>query len=223
MFRYVLASSVTALSLLIAAVPALGQSTNAPPILIETGKPLDPTTLPMTDDANKTAVTNYITAAKAAAPNNSVLATGANFASTTWSSSSTGQPQTLADTARVSLEICEFYAKAPCIIIGINGNDARDASGAWPAQPEMLVHTPGSRIDPWTIPFNSQFNRGFGSALLNAVPPLAVVVSTGGGWNSSSGKTILEAIDAAFATCLKNYPNNVCLLYSVNSVVVMAQ
>ena len=210
-------------SVLFSALPALAQSTNATPVLIDTGKPLDPTTVPVTADADKKAVTDYLATIPKVPGGNSVLTGSANMVGLTWYFGSPTLPSDIADAARVALELCEFNNKAPCLILSINGHDARGPDGAWPAQPEMLVKTPGSKFDPWTIPFNSQFNRGIGGGLGLLPAPEAVVVSTGTGWTSGTGKTILEAIDTAFANCAKTYPTNVCVLYSINGTVVMAQ
>ncbi len=87
----------------------------------------------------------------------------------------------------------------------------------------MLVKTRGSEIDPWTIPFSSQYNRALGASIVGLPSPEVMVVSTGGGWGAATGKTILEAIDTAFANCTKAYPSNICVLYSVNGTVVMAR
>jgi hypothetical protein len=191
-------------------------------VLIDSGKPLDPTTVPVLADGDRKLVTDYLAAVKTAG-GNGVLTVASNMAGVNYYFGSPANPSTIADTARVSLELCEYNTKSPCIILAINGNDARAPDGAWPPQPEMLVKTPGSKFDTWTIPFNSQFNRGVGGWLAAAPAPFAVVVSTATGWASGTGKSALEAIDTAFASCAKLYPNNVCILYAINGLVVMAQ
>jgi hypothetical protein len=210
------------LACVVSAAPAAAQSTNAAPVLVVTTTALDPATLPLTDDTDKKNVTDYLTGTKTAT-GNSALVAAANMTGVLYYFGTTANPSSTADAARVGLELCEYLDRAPCFILSINGNDARGTDGAWPAQPEMLVKTAGSRFDAWMMPFNSQFNRAIGGWLANAPTPEAVVVSTAGGWSASSGKTILEAITSAYASCLKTYPNNLCLLYSVDGTVVMAQ
>ncbi len=179
--------------------------------------------MPVTGDVVKKGVTDYLAAIPKVPDGNSVLTGSASMTGVTWYFGSLTDPSDIADAARVALELCEFSNHGPCLILSINGHDARGPDGAWPAQPEMLVKTPGSKFDPWTMPLNSQFNRASGGGLGLLPAPEAVVISTGSGWSSGTGKTILEAIDTAFATCAKNHPTNVCVLYSVNGTVVMAQ
>ena len=223
MSRRVVSLLVMLSCLVISALPAIAQSTNATPVLIDTGKPLDPTTVPVAADADKKVVTNYLATIPTVPGGNSVLTASANMVGVSWFFGSAANPSSIADAARVALEVCEYFNKAPCFILSINGHDARGPDGAWPAQPEMLVKTPGSKFDPWTMPFNSQFNRGIAGGLGLLPAPEAVVISTGSGWSSGAGKTILEAIDTAFASCAKLYPTNICVLYSVNGTVVMTQ
>ena len=204
------------------ASPVLAQSTNATPIVIQNTNPVDLATLPLNDD-NKKLLQGTIDQLKAGTYLNSIFVSSANGALTTYYSSVPTLRTGLAETARVALEICEYFAKAPCIILAVNGHDARDANGDWPVQPKMLDYDPGSKLDVWRTPFNSQINRTFAGTLPDLPSPEVVVVSTAGGWTSSSGKSIFEAIDTALANCQKTYPNNVCILYSVNGRIVMAQ
>ncbi len=191
--------------------------------MIETTKALDPTTVPVSDDVDKKAVTDYVALAPKYPGINSVMTASSNLTGVSWYFGSTAIPLSLAEAARVSLEICEFAAKAPCVILSTNGHDARDQDGAWPAQPEMLVKAPGSELSAWTLPFTTQFNRGLAAGLAALPNPSVVVLSLGGGWSSGTGKTILEAIDTAFASCAKSNPNYACVLYSVDGTVVMTQ
>jgi hypothetical protein len=202
----------------LAALPAIAQSTNATPVLVFGTADFDPTGLTFTGTNDAQNLKDYVDNVKTAT-GNSVLTAGADFNGVDYYFTSPTNPGTVADAARIALELCEFTEKSPCIILAINGKDARQ-DGAWPAQPRMLMHAPGSRIDPWSIPFNTQYNRAIGGWLTTAASPEAVVLSTGGGWSASGGATMLEAIDSAFATCAKSYPSNVCVLYAVDGTVV---
>ncbi len=75
---------VIALAIMFSVLPASAQSTNAPPVLVDGGKKFDPTTVPVTADADKKSLTDYLDLVAKNPGANSVLAVGANMVGTTW-------------------------------------------------------------------------------------------------------------------------------------------
>ena len=116
MLRRTAALLVILTSVLFSALPALAQSTNATPVLIDTGKPLDPTTVPVTGDVVKKGVTAYLAAIPKVPGGNSVLTGSASMTGVTWYFGSPTNPSDIADAARVGLELCEFSNQGPCIL-----------------------------------------------------------------------------------------------------------
>lgn len=214
----ILFSLVLAVIALSAAAPGLAQSTNAPVVLVTGSTPLDAASLAL-DDAAKKNLSAYLGAAKPPGTL-SVFVASADLKVSSYYVQAAGLPGSIADTARVALELCEFSAKAPCLILSINGMDAREPGGGWPVQPKMLSYQPGSKLDVWTIPFSTEAFRANAANIPSQPFPIALVVTNAGGWTWAGGKDVFEAIATAGANCAKTYPTFSCILYSVNNTVV---
>lgn len=201
---------------------AQAQSTNAAPVIIENTTPVDVGKLGTSDDSKKQ-LADVLAAMKAGTTGSSVFVASANLTSANGLSEPPGTTVSVPDMARVALEDCEFYSKAPCVILAINGHEARDADGNWPTQPRMLEYDPGAPLDVWKLPFVTEYFRAAAAQIPYQTQPYALVLSLGGSWFNNGGKTIFDAITASFDACTKAFPNNVCVLYSINNKVVMSQ
>ena len=218
--RLLLGAFFCCLAASLAAGSASAQSTNAAPIVIQ-GAAVNPASLPMGADGQK-AVSDVLPQLKSGDLAAHVTAAGADRKSWATSSIAKGAVVNLADVARQALESCEYLASGPCLIVEVNGHDARDASGGWPTQPRTLDRQ-GGRFDNWTVPFVPLGDRVTLGGYVGAGTPRALVVTTAGNWNWTGGTTIFDAIAQAYATCLKSYSGARCVLYAVNDRVVMAQ
>ena len=123
------------------------------------------------------------------------------------------------DSARQTLEICEFEARQPCVILSVNGYRARPAAGARPAQPEMLFSRPSS-FDATVLPFVAEPARAEAAAYQKAQGPRAFALTTNGLWLWRGGATIVQAIDKTMADCAAKFKPAPCLLYAVDDRVV---
>lgn len=198
--------------------PASAQSTNAAPIVIQ-GAAVDPASLPMNSDGQK-AVAEDLPQLKSGALAAHVTAASADRKNWAISALAKGGLVNLAEVARQALEACEFTALGPCLIVEINGHDARDASGGWPTQPRTLDHQ-GGRFDSWSVPFVSLGDRVTLNGYAGAAAPRALAITPSGSWNWNGGTTIFDAVAAAYAACQKANKGSTCILYAVNDRVVM--
>jgi hypothetical protein len=205
----------------LAAAPALAQSTNAAPVIVQGTADIDPAALSIPDDA-RTYLTNAIANLKNGSWTAHVLAAspdGKNWAAAV---AAKGAYYNLGDVARIALETCEYMVNyGPCLIYSVNGKDARDSSGGWPTQPPMFDIQPGSKFDPNRVPFVGIADRALiAKGYPLAAAPRALVITEFGGWTWNTGKTVFDAISTDLAACQKSYPNTPCLLYAVNDTVV---
>lgn len=214
-------AGAVASALVLLATPALAQSTNAAPVIVNSSTPLDVGKLPLSDEGKKS-ISDTIAKLNAGTVFSAVYAGGLD--GRTWQVTlyDGGTPQTVQDLARQTLERCEFFEKGPCVIFMINGHEARSPDGGWPTQPRMLAQEPGAKFDPWTVPFIPLAGRGSITGYLTAPSPKALTVTPEGFWNWSVGKSAIEAVDTAGANCTKQNVGHVCLLYAVNDTVVIA-
>jgi hypothetical protein len=124
-----------------------------------------------------------------------------------------------ADSARQALENCEFQARQPCVILSVNGLEARRNGGGWATQPDMLFSHP-TLFDPTILPFAPASARAEAAAYLKAQGPRAFALTTNGLWLWRGASNILQAIDKAMADCAAQFKPAPCLLYAVNNRVV---
>ena len=137
-----------------------------------------------------------------------------------WAGRSSGNDEvaSVEDLARKSLEVCEYYNHAPCLILAVNGRDARDATGTWPIQPQMLKRDDGP-FDAERVPFLAAADRGTVNEYAVSTDQRALVITDLGGWYWRTGDTIVEAIASAAGDCKKDQAQG-CILYAVNDRVV---
>jgi hypothetical protein len=125
----------------------------------------------------------------------------------------------LADSARSSLETCEYTYGSPCAILTINGHDTQKPGGGWDLQPVMLFKLP-SDFDAARVPFLLVSDRTLLRAYASVSGNRALVITTTGGWLYRSGDTIQKAIDTAESDCATSFKDQTCVLYAVNDRVV---
>ena len=123
------------------------------------------------------------------------------------------------DSARQTLEICEFEVKQPCVILSVNGYRAQPAAGAQAGRPEMLFSRP-SDFDATVLPFVAQPARAEAAVYQKAQGPRAFALTTNGLWLWRGGAAIVQAIDRTMADCAAPFKPAPCLLYAVNDRVV---
>jgi hypothetical protein len=202
------------------AASASAQSTNAAPILTYNAAAFDASKLSVLTDAAKQA----LTAAAAQLQSGDLLAYvfTASPDGKMWSLNSVAKSTpifSLADSARSSLETCEYTYKSPCTILTINGHDTQKPGGGWDLQPVMLFKR-AADFDAARVPFvlasDRNLLRGYASVSGNR----ALIITTAGGWLYRSGDTIQMAIDTAESDCATSFTNQTCLLYAVNDRVV---
>ena len=218
----ILEIGVAALLLFGLTSPSAAQSTNASPVIVLGSNEVDPAALPFLTDEARQSFASAIADMKSGVSVAHVMSASPN--KTGWSSRQADKTTfvSLEDLARQSLETCEYYAKGPCLILSINGRDARDANGGWPLQPRMLADEPGV-FDAMRLPFTSLANREYLRGYQDVAAPRALVLTTSGGGLWRQGDTIFQAIVAAQADCEKTFAGQLCLLYAVNDRVVFAQ
>lgn len=224
MHRDVLAAMLGGALVFLAAFagPAAAESTNAAPIIHMGSAETDPAKLPLLDDAGRKSLATVIGELKSGKISSFVFSVTPDGRGYQPTMAGKGVFESLSDLARQSLEGCEYPWYRRCIILSINGHDARDANGDYPLQPAMLSQAP-ARFDPWRVPFVSQVERAKLHGYMESGAPRAFVVTTVGNWLWRSGKTIFEAIATAQKECKTQFPTAICVLYAVNDKVVMAQ
>ena len=225
MTRYTLISKagIAALVLLsTSARPAVSQSTNARPVIPLGSAEADLASITLLSDEGRQAAKEGVADFKAGRSAAHVMAAAVDGKS--WASRAESKKDfvSLEDLARRSLEGCEYFGEAPCVIVAINGRDARDAAGGFPMQPRMLTRE-GSALDPDRVPFVSARDRVALKAYVTAATPKVLMVTTPGGWLWRSGDTIVQAVATAASDCAKTYPNQTCVLYAINARVVFAR
>lgn len=137
-----------------------------------------------------------------------------------------GAPKGMADynpseSARQALEICEFRAGRPCVVLSVDGYEAVRRSGSPPEPQPMLSNCP-SDFDATTLPFAPASKRAAAAAYVAAKGPRALAVTTSGLWLWRGGATIQQAIDKTMADCAEAFHPADCVLYAVGSRVVFA-
>lgn len=123
------------------------------------------------------------------------------------------------DSARQALEICEYQAGRPCVLLSVNGYEARKASGEPPEPQAMLTGGP-SDFDATRLPFVPASQRGAAAAYVAARGPRAFAVTTSGLWMWRGGADVRQAIDRTMADCAEAFRPAACILYAVGSRVV---
>jgi hypothetical protein len=209
-------------ALAVGAGPSLAQSTNALPVVSQSQTAANPDTLPLPADA-KRSVRDALSKLKSGSIVAHVTAVSANQKSWAANGATADNFVTLGDLARQTLETCEYLGDGPCMLVEINGNEARDANGDWLTEPRMLEARSGGKFDQWTVPFVSLADRNTLSDYAQATGPRALVLTAFGSWTWVGGKTILDAVDSAFSSCQKDNSGTTCILYAVDDDVVMAE
>jgi hypothetical protein len=211
--------AILALALPAAAASAEDASPPAP-VVIMTDAPTDPARFEWLSEGARTALADMVAKHKSGELFASVFAgaPGGDY----WAYRFAADDKALFgvdDLARQALQACEFVRRAPCLIVSINGNDARDAAGGLPAQPSLLAGQP-VEFDAERVPFVAMNDR----LLLAAYPaePKAkvLVLTINAGWLWRTGANIFEAAATALADCQTTYPGQGCILYAVNDRVV---
>jgi hypothetical protein len=206
-----------ALALLGGAALAAG---GAAPIVVAGDTPTDPAKFEWLSENGRTALADAIAKHKAGEVVAYVFAgsPGGDF----WayrSAATDRQLFSLEDLARKALQSCEFFSRAPCFVVSVNGNDARDQSGGLPVQPSMLAGQPET-YDAAQVPFVPLSDHTLLAGYTAEPRAKVLVVTPTAGWLWRTGANIFEATATAFADCQKTYPNQPCILYAVNSRVV---
>ena len=124
------------------------------------------------------------------------------------------------DSARQALEICEYQAGVPCVILSVNGYEARMADRQPPET--RLTIAPGD-FDATRLPFVPASQRSAAAAYLAAKGPRAFAVATSGLWMWRGGTTVQQAIDKTMADCSEAFKPAACILYAVGGRVVFGQ
>jgi hypothetical protein len=209
------------LALALPAGPASAVDASLPaPILVMTDTPTDPARFEWLSEGARTALADAIAKHKAGEIFAFVFAgaSGGDY----WAYRFAANDKALFgvdDLARQALQACEFVRRAPCLIVSINGNDARDAAGGLPAQPSLLAGQP-AEFDAARVPFVAMNDRTL-LAAYSAEPKAKVLVLTvNAGWLWRTGANLFEAAATAFADCQTTYPGQGCILYAVNQRVV---
>lgn len=198
---------------------ASAQSTNALPDLRTTSAAFDPAKVAGLPDSAKVAVS----AAQSKLKSGDIL--GFVFAASmdrkAWAL--TTAPKTMTDYSpsdggRQALETCEFEARNPCMILSVNGYQARPLESGATAS-EMLFSRP-SNFDSTVLPFLSSKGRSEAAAYDKAEGPRAFALTTNGLWLWRGGANIVQAIDKTMADCVAQFKPAPCFLYAVNDRVV---
>ena len=210
------------LALAMVCTPALARSPMQRPVLLMNSTMVDPQALTWLSDDGRKALIGAIADLKAGRSYAFVFAAapGAD-AWATRSTSKAGDFLSVDDLARNALQTCQFFENGPCYIVSIDGHDARDAFGGYPAQPDFLAGQSGT-FSPGKIPFITAAEQVTAGAYASQTGPRAFVVTPSDYWLWRTGKTEFDAIATAYADCQKSAPNQVCVLYAVDDKVVFA-
>jgi len=210
-----LSGMVLALS---AACTVEAHAADAKPVIIISNTATDPQKLTwLSDDARK-ALSDDIAGHKAGTIADFVfVAAGSVWQGRTVAKA--GDFASVEDLARIALQACEFNRHAPCAIVSINGYDAVDATGTYPVQPRLLDEQPKS-FEAARIPFLHADYQALAAKYAMAAGPRAFVLSASDTFAWETGKTVFDAIAAAYAGCQKADPTNQCVLYAINDRVV---
>ena len=190
------------------------------PILMMTDTPTDPAKFAWLNDGARAALGDAIAQYKAGSLFAFVFAggPGGDF----WayrSAASDTVPFSIDDLARQALQSCEFVRRAPCLIVSVNGNDARDSGGGLPVQPSLLADQP-EEFDPGRVPFVGMTDQGLLAAYPAEPKAKVFVITVNAGWLWRTGNNIFEAAAKGLTDCQTTYPGQLCILYAVNSRVV---
>jgi len=214
-------SATCCVALLALAAPACAQQPALPrPVLVTSSTETDPQALAWLTDDGRKSLAAALAQEKAGTIHAFVFA--AVPSADAWAFRSTSKATdflSVDDLARAALQTCQFFAKIPCYIISINGQDARDQYGGYPMQPNLLAGQRG-RFDPARIPFVTSSDQVSAAAYANQTGPRAFVVTPSDYWLWRTGKTEFDAIASAYADCQKGAAGQTCVLYAVDDQVV---
>jgi len=209
------------MALLFLAAPAAADGAPAP-VLATTDTPTDPAGFEWLSENGRTALADAIAKHRSGEIFAYVFAGGPGGDYWAYRSAASGKALfSLDDLARKALQSCEFFSRAPCFVLSVNGNDARDATGGLPLQPSMLAGQPET-FDAARVPFVALSDHALLAAYPSEPKAKVLVVTVNAGWLWRTGANIFEAAATAFADCQKTYPGQACILYAVNSRVVFA-
>ena len=220
--RGCLKAVVIALAALAGSPLALAQSTNVLPDLTTGNAAFDPGTVEGLPAEAKTAFASAVAKMRTGELQGLVLVASPDGAIWTLN----GAPKALAsynpsESARQALEICEFRAGQPCVLLSVDGYQAGKPSGNPPEPQRMLSNRP-SDFDATTLPFAPASKRAAASAYVVAKGPRALAVTTSGLWLWRAGATVQQAIDKTMADCAEAFKPADCVLYAVGSRVVFS-
>ncbi len=203
-----------------AGTPAFAQTPPPRPVLIMSNAMIDPQTLGWLADDGRKALANAIAQQKSGGFQAFVFA-GAPGGDA-WSYRSTNKATdflSVEELARAALQVCQFFENGPCYIVSINGHDARDTFGGYPDQPDFLAGQHGT-FAATKIPFITDTDQMSAASYASQTSPRAFVITPSGYWLWRTGKTVFDAIAAAYTDCEKGASGQVCVLYAVNDRVV---
>lgn len=209
------------LALALPAAPALADDASPPaPIVIMTDTPADPARFEWLSEGARAALADVVAKHKAGELFASVFvgAPGGDY----WAYRFAASDRALFgvdDLARQALQACEFVRRAPCLIVSINGMEARDAAGGLPAQPSLLAGQPVV-FDAARVPFVAMNDRTLLAAYPAEPKAKVLVLTVNAGWLWRTGANIFEAVATGLADCQTTYPGQGCILYAVNDRVV---
>jgi len=208
------------LALSAAGVSAFAQMPPPQPVLVMNSTMVDPQTLGWLADDGRKALASAIAQQKSGGLYAFVFvgAPGGDA----WSYRSTNKAAdflSVEELARAALQVCQFFENGPCYIISINGHDARDTFGGYPDQPDFLADQHGI-FAATKIPFVTDTDQMTAASYATQTSPRAFVLTPNGYWLWRTGKTVFDAIAAAYTDCQKGAPGQVCVLYAVNDRVV---
>ncbi len=205
-----------------AAAPALAQSTNVLPDLTTGNAAFDPGRVAGLPADARAAFASAVEKFRTGQLGGVVLVASPDGAIWTLN----GAPKGMAgynpsESARQALEICEFRAGQPCVVLSVDGYEAVRPSGNPPEPQRMLSNRP-SDFDATTLPFAPASKRAAAAAYVAAKGPRALAITTSGLWLWRAGTTVQQAIDKTMADCAEAFKSADCVLYAVGSRVVFA-
>ena len=152
------------------------------PIVIMTETPTDPARFEWLSEGARTALADVVAKHKSGELFASVFvgASGGDY----WAYRFADNDKALfgiEDLARQALQACEFVRRAPCVIVSINGMDARDAAGGLPSQPSLLAGQP-AEFDAARVPFVAMNDRSLLAAYPAEPKAKVLVLTITAGW-----------------------------------------